>query len=68
MKKSKNKTCLQVDFENGDCPELYPIDDPESVADFINILTQWEHEVKVQIVTLTPAAWKKAVKIGKELA
>lgn len=74
MKKKIYKWCLQVDFESGDGPALFPLNEKQRAENQRNMLNFWEYlsgttpPPKVEIVGLTKAQWRKACRIGKELA
>lgn len=70
-KKVKYIECIQLDDKGGDGPMLWRLDEDGNGDHFFQFLTDnYEGDLygEITIVRLTPAQWKKAEKLGRELA
>lgn len=74
IKKIKHKLieCIQLDDKNGDGPYLWRLDVKNNGNNFFLFLkNNYEADSptgEISVVHLTEKQWKKAVKLGKELA
>lgn len=73
MEKKVHKWCLQVDFESGEGPDLFPLgedrdEDARNMRNFWGQLLLTEPPPKVSVVGLTKAEWEDAERLGRERA